>query len=170
MTIKYLWRNGGSQNHLIATLLIFAVEFLDAPEIKPAAWNLMVMCSLQGFEAKFKNGLNLLWGPLSLGAMYGAQPTSLHRGGKPELKQELNIICCQICAWSERWCWVNLGCERWNSTESYLQHFWRGTFGLPTQPSLQQVCLTPPEAKMQFTVSIIQHFSNSQQKPRSAGR
>lgn len=57
----------------------------------------MVMGSSEGFEAKFKNGLNLLWWPLSLGATYGAQPTSLNRGGKPELKRELNIVCCQIC-------------------------------------------------------------------------
>lgn len=44
-----------------------------------------------------------------------------------------------------------------------------GLPGPPTQPSLQQVRSIPTEAKMQFTFSIIQHFSDSQQKTWSAG-
>lgn len=45
---------------LIFTFLIRAAEFSDAPEIKLAAWNCMVMASSEGREPKFKHGLNLL--------------------------------------------------------------------------------------------------------------
>lgn len=78
---------------LIFTFLIRAAEFSDAPEIKLAAWNCMVMGSSEGFEPKFKHGLNLLLWPLSLRAMCGAQPTSLNCGGKPELENEISVIC-----------------------------------------------------------------------------
>lgn len=45
---------------LLSSFEFPAVEFSDAPEVKLAAWNHMVMGSSEGLEPKFKHGLNLL--------------------------------------------------------------------------------------------------------------